>query len=197
MCFSHKGHTGQRTQGPSVWQAWGVLCGHHRAFGRVTCLYSAGWIPSTSLLSLCVRTSLCRWIYLCTHVHFFKLKAKRNEKVAAQQPLGVQENTWGPGTSCTAMLFPAHRPFCSFPPNRAMCGTSKVWPGCVWEPHLPELSLTCLEFSSGAFYLSVPCLKPKQMSFNYFLKISVSKPDLNSVTSLSWELWLPCAAILI
>lgn len=41
---------------------------------------------------------------------------------------------------------------------------------------------------SGAFYLPVPCLKPKQMSLKYFLKFSVPKPYMNSVTSLFWGL---------
>lgn len=127
-------HTGQRTLGPSVWQAWSVLFGHHRAFGRVTCLYSAGWTPSTSLLSLYIKTSL--GIYLCTCVSFFKPKGTTRLQLSSpcrcRRTLGTRDQLHG-------RAFPGTQAFLQLPIQQGHAWHQQnMWPGCVWEPHLPE-----------------------------------------------------------
>lgn len=160
-------HTGQRTQGTSVWQAGRVIYGHHRALGRVTCLYSTGWIPYISLLSY-LYNDFSVQVNLSLHT-CKSFQDKRNDKVSAQQPLQLQDDTWEQGPA-------------AWPCSSQHRGVSAAFIQQVHAWHQQNMawlclgassprgagSLTDLEFSNRAFYLSVPCLKPKQMSFNYF-----------------------------
>lgn len=91
-------------------------------------------------------------------LHTCKLfQAKRNDKVTAQQPLWVKEDTWGPGTSCMAVLFPAHRSFCSFliQQGHAWHQQNRTWLCLGASASGEAVSLTYLEFCSGISYLSV------------------------------------------
>lgn len=126
------------------------------------------WLDSFHIFFALIYKDFSVQVHLSLHTCKF-FQAKRNYKVTAQQPLPVQENSGGQGAAawpCPSWYTGVSA--ASHPTGPCMAPAKYVTWLCLGASSPGgAVSLTYLEFATGAFYLSVPCLKPKQMSFNY------------------------------
>lgn len=151
-------HTGQRT---------GNIClaGMKSPLWPSQSFWERGLLDSFHISFVLMYKDFSVQVNLSLHTCWL-FQGKRNARVAAQQPLWVQEDTGDQGPA--AWPCSSQHTGISATPHPTGHQQNRTWL-CLGAPSpRGAVSLTYLEFSSGAFCLSLPCLKPKQMSFNYF-----------------------------
>lgn len=116
----------------------------------------------------------------CTHVDFFKAKGMPGLQLSS--PCGCRR-TLGTRDQLHGRALPSTQGFLQLPIQQ---GTSKIGPGCVWEPHLPEEQ--CLwpiwSFLVGLFAYHCPAWSPSRWVLTIF------KNDLSP--NPTWIVWQAC-----